>query len=469
MHIPPAAERRWTYNGLDCCVTWEVARALAPKLDADATATRVYRAEKAIQAAFLAVQLRGIRLDQRERKIKLKELRADVRRCIEEAERLAGVKLSGEKAISTAKLRDWLYEELRMRPQRGKSGGLGTDEKVLRRFEKRAVAVDDPAADRKEIRRRKDVAAEVCRLVRESREHGKLLAALGARARSDRMRGSINVGATETFRASSSSTPLGDGTNLQNQTKRLRSMYIPDPGYTMAQGDQERAESRAVAYLSGDEGYIRAHEEGNTHLIVARMLWPEAGWSGDDEADLALAKEPNFIRHWSRYDVSKRIQHGSNYVGSPHGLARETGLPVQAVQEAQERYFAAFPRIRKWHETIREQLASTGCIDLLGYRRQFFANPHDPSTLKEAVAHLPQSLIAWTNHIVFVRLWRELDSTDFQLLMHTHDGVLLQFRGEWSEWEPRVLAMCRVEWHINGRVMVIPWEWKVGSNWKEVS
>ncbi|MCH7759210.1 hypothetical protein IID20_02550, partial [Patescibacteria group bacterium] len=77
-----------------------------------------------------------------------------------------------------------------------------------------------------------------------------------------RMRFSFNVAGTETGRWSSSGhwrnvlTGTAKGSQFQNITKELRAMFIPDPGYVFVYPDLEQAESRGVAYLSGDENYI---------------------------------------------------------------------------------------------------------------------------------------------------------------------------------------------------------------------
>ena len=59
------SERLWTYNGLDCCVTFEVFEALEGQLDNQTRST--YEFSKALQAPVLDMRLRGIAIDIAER------------------------------------------------------------------------------------------------------------------------------------------------------------------------------------------------------------------------------------------------------------------------------------------------------------------------------------------------------------------------------------------------------------------
>jgi len=124
-----------------------------------------------------------------------------------------------------------------------------------------------------------------------------------------------------TGRWSSSSSPFNTGTNLQNVTKDLRGIFVPDPGYVLFDADLEQAESRVVAYLSEDEGYIKACEEGDLHTTVVKMIWPHRDWTGDLQRDRAMAEE-KYYRDFSYRDICKRAGHGANYGLTVDSLAR---------------------------------------------------------------------------------------------------------------------------------------------------
>ena len=55
----------WIYNGLDCCVTAEVYKAIEPQLDQ--FTSNIYAFERALQAPAMEMMLRGIGVDFYER------------------------------------------------------------------------------------------------------------------------------------------------------------------------------------------------------------------------------------------------------------------------------------------------------------------------------------------------------------------------------------------------------------------
>ena len=106
--------------------------------------------------------------------------------------------------------------------------------------------------------------------------------------RDGRMRFSLNVGATETDRWSSSKNPFGGGTNGQNITDRIRRIFTSDPGKKLINADLSQAESFATGAISGMVSlerlapekawaYLRACAGGDLHTGVCKMVWPEPG------------------------------------------------------------------------------------------------------------------------------------------------------------------------------------------------
>lgn len=472
---------RYEYNGTDCIATHMLLERLRPELNEETQ--RVYEAEIGLQGVALGVQMRGILIDPRVADSLVAELESEANRAVGRVEGIVGYEMTGEKGnISTQKLHKWLYQELQMRPQKNKDGEVTTDKDALRRFAKRTVPVLAEGLERAERTRRKDAAATACGLILEIRDKQKQISRLRTPRRDGRMRGTFNVGGTETYRLSSHKAHTGEGTNLMNEDKRLRRAYVPDPGFTMFQGDQERAESLTVAHVSGDEAYIEAHYAGNTHVFVGRMIWPELDWPDDDEAARLFAAQtpiPGLDKvsapdgPGSLYYTSKRVQHGQNNGGSFQTVARSAMLSIQQAKDVCGRYHEQFPGIKRWHKSVAEAVRNYGVLHYPGgYMRRFFDRRWDPATHREAIASVPQSIIAWTNHIVWSRLFYQWDDNRNRLVLaHGHDAVLGQFRAELDHDAEiaRMNELARVEWDINGRTMVVPWDWHTGANWKEVS
>jgi len=287
---------------------------------------------------------------------------------------------------------------------------------------------------------------------------------------------SFNVAATETGRWSSSKNPWGRGANFQNQGEKTRSIYLADEGCVFAYPDLAQAESRAVAYYSGDENYISAVESGDLHTFVARLVWPELNWPEDDaEGDAAarskeIADEP-YYRHFSYRDMAKRGGHALNYIGSHWTIAKNLNLQEERAEEFYARYHAAFPGIRLWHDSVQRNLQAGGkLITALGRERLFFGKLDDNHTLKEAIAYLPQSLISDILKIGLLYLWRQFEHRRgvMRLCGDLHDGILMLIKKKYlDEVVPEMKEIMEIPIQMPHGVMTIPVDFKVGYRWQK--
>lgn len=300
---------------------------------------------------------------------------------------------------------------------------------------------------------------------------------------SNRFMQSVNVGAAWTSRFSSSKNPFGEGSNTQNLAERHRNIFIADPGYTLFYADLKTAESFVVAYMSGDDQYIKAHLSGDTHTYVARLVWPELPWQGDIKADKGWAKENYF--DWDKapgHDIrfqAKRVQHATNIGQSPYGLAHTAHIPVALAAGAQERYFSAFPYIRTYQNYVRRQVTEgETLVNPLGFGVNLFGRRDDDHTYKQGLAFYQQSPVANTINMGIWRLWKLYDvggSEDpglVQLIAQVHDAILGQIPT--SRLQDGIAALYQtmsipipITDRVRGesRVLTIPVEVSVGQNW----
>lgn len=284
---------------------------------------------------------------------------------------------------------------------------------------------------------------------------------------SNRFHASFNVGGTETFRLSSSEHPLRIGSNLQNIPKEARTCFVPDPGYVMFYSDQQGAEARVVAYLSGDENYIAAVEGGDSHTMVASMVF---GFPPDRE----LA-EREYYRGYSYRDITKKGAHGSNYYGKPFTLAQQMKVETAVAEAFQNQYFRRFPGISDWHVWVAKQLQTKGyLVSPFGIRRNFWNRRWDDATLREAIAFVPQHCVGVLMNVGIYRLWERFEGrpgADLQILLNLHDAVLGQVRiDKADELLPQVLECLRFPFPVTDikgitREIVIPFDVEIGYNW----
>jgi DNA polymerase I-like protein with 3'-5' exonuclease and polymerase domains len=470
---PNSPERRWAYNALDCCATHGAAAEMRQLVAADPCYTRVYTAERRLLAPALAVSMRGIRVDTPAATWGSRCLKRAMTKCERHVQKLAGD--PSLNIGSWQQLRRLFYGTWGLAELRNKDGDVSTDESVMTRIrDNQRLEWTLPKDERPPEATVREAAAAILKFRTWSKERE----IYAARLHNGRMRCTLSVGSTETWRFSSSKSSLGDGRNLQNVKKPRRIIFVPDPGFTMYQIDQKQAESLTVAYLCCDEAYIRAHLTSDTHIAVAHICNPDADWPDpSDPAATSFYRREGWLGDWSIRDAYKRIQHLLNYGGTYAAVARTLHIPEREAHIQVERYYAAFPGIPRWHEEVGRQIRADGVVYYPGgYKRTVLGHRNDPKTLRDILASFGQSIIGWINHTAFAAIWHEFDGSflpgaagpPLQVLMHGHDAVLYQSRTPELAQAAHDLASS-ITWPMPAGDMRVPWDFKSGPNWKAVS
>lgn len=441
--------RSQVYNGLDCCVTHDVFAAIEPQLDTHTA--RTYALSRALQGPVLEMRIRGVLIDQARRMEVIDELfeisdvlERQLNRII-----LDGAGLATFNWRSHADLQRLFYTTFVLKPIIYQ--GRPTTNRAAR--EKLAIH---------------PIATQIIKHINTLTELGDKISVLRTSIDSDgRIRTSYNIAGTSTGRFSSSLSEFGTGGNLQNVEESLRSIFIADRGWKFAKADAKSGESYAVGGIEwnrfGDGTYLDAVESGDVHTAVARIVWPDLAWSGDNRRDKELAEQP-FYRHYSYRFMCKKLGHGSNYGGQPRTLAEQSKLDVGIVEEFQRKYFTAFPTHQRWQSDVDDQLRRLGyLVSLTGRKRRFFGRRTESSTLREAIAYDPQESLATIVNLAMLRIWR---ARICPIVMHDHDALTFMYR---EEEEDEVIATLLnnlvVPIHLaNGRMLRIPYDVEVGWN-----
>ncbi len=495
-HLPnlSAARRDWFYNAMDCCVPQELMEVLEPRLLPEQRL--IYEFEMATQSPAMAMMRRGVLIDTAARDKAIRDQRKDltaVQRTLNKRPELKcwdAVELVTGHCKVDGKRHKWprgepdatrRCEKCDRARQRKSSFNPGSHQQTWHllydlhhvpwmRNKKGDVSVDEYVLER--VARKHKKLKDICDLILDARGIKKQIGVLKSElSPSGRMMSSFNVGAPETGRWSSSKNPEKLGTNLQNLADKVRRIVVADEGRKLGYFDLEQAESCCVAYVSGDEGYIAAHKSGDVHTYVCRMLWPDLPWTGDLKKDKVIAKQPaHFDPDHSYRDNSKRCQHGMNYVLTPKGIAAWAHIPLHEAERAYDRYFGEFPGIKTWQRGIKQQVKEERVITTcLGRRRQFFGRYWDMHVVRQAVAFIPQSMVADILNVALWNVWRDLDDERglIELLAQVHDAILLQFP-EHADLEmvgEEMRARMEIPVEVNGRTMIIPTDYETGYNW----
>lgn len=463
-----ADELSWSYNGLDCCVTFEVYDRLEEELRAspqNVASTYQFALEKS--APFLEMSMRGLLVDKRARDKSLAHLRAELAaleaRFNQLCEGCVGYTINWR---SPVQLKTFFY-------------GTLAHKEIKKRNSKGfyAPTVDEDALN---IMCMSFWHEPFALYVLAMRELGKKIGFLETEIDTDgRLRANINIAGTNTGRASSSMSDFGTGTNLQNVDTALRFPFVADPGMIFVNVDLEQADARNVGaciyemfydeYGEAEAAkYLDACESGDLHTTVCRMAWADLEWPEERKGWRAIADQP-FYRQMSYRDAAKRLGHGTNYYGTPRTMAKHTQTEVQVIDTFQKRYFASFPLIPKWHQRTIELVKNEGQLTTLyGRRRHFFGRGDDQSTWRKAIAYCPQSMTAHQIDSGILNLWRHMP--EMQLLIQVHDSILFQvpYRRV-NELVPRALDLLRYTIDLRGgRPFYVPLEAATGWNWGKV-
>lgn len=444
-------EAYYIYNGLDCCLTHEVFENMPWHDYAQAS----YDFERELQGPYLGMMLNGFPANPDLMKQLETKILAQMDKVRNQFERITLAAFGKAYSVSAPKQHCKIFYDLMKLPVQYK-----TDKKTREK---------KPSAAREALEKLilYLYAKPLILHILEYRELSKKKDILSLKVDNDgRLRCSYNIAGTETWRPSSSENAFGGGTNFQNIEPALRIIFSAPAGYKFCNIDGEQAESRLVGALClqlfNVSTYLDACESSDLHSLVAKMVWPNLAWG--TAPDRAIAEQP-FYRHFSYRDMAKRGGHGTNYYGQPYTMAKHLQVDQKLMEDFQHNYFKAFPEIRQYHTYVSAQLNSVGYLDnLYGFRRYFLGRRYDDSTLREGIAHIPQSTIGIMTNKGLLNIWR--NAPEVQVLHNNFDSVVVMYKEEIEDQVvPKLLKLFEQPIEIRGRKIVIPAKAEVGWNW----
>jgi DNA polymerase I-like protein with 3'-5' exonuclease and polymerase domains len=477
------SEIYWTYCGLDTCVTYDVIKVIEPQLDEVARAT--YHTSLATLPVVLEMMLEGLLVDLVKRQEVLQHYEAQHRKLEDAFIRLCveGLGLPHDRTKRTGGRRPVPINEASPKDvQYLFHTVLGVPEKRKRKKgQSEAKATTD--RDALEGFRSYYFAEVFVNFILAMRDCNKVIGFLRTRLSADnKIRCSFNVAGTKTGRLNSSFDDFGDGTNLQNISGKQKNIFIAEPTYCMVDIDLEQGDSRGVGAICwswfvekyGEEWagrYLDACESGDLHTTVTRMAWTSLGWPvGLDPKECKKIAEQIAYRDLTYRDLSKKLGHGSNYLGQPKTMAMHTKLPVGIISDFQRRYFGEFQCITEWQKQTIDLIKTERCLTTpFGRRRWFWDDPNAQSTHNAAIAYSPQSTTGEFINRGAIQLWHHRNKVNLpvRFKLQVHDSLVLLVK--WKALEetiPVILDKLKVVLPLaKGRDFTIPHGVKVGFNY----
>ena len=158
----------------------------------------------------------------------------------------------------------------------------------------------------------------------------------------------------------------------------------------------------------------------------------------------------------------------------PRTFAQTAGIPESEAKRLLNQYFATYPRIKVWHMQLQHQLRNSRELTTPIGRKRIFFNRWSERLFKEGLAYIPQSTISDIVNDALVCLHNRIRDyrLPYDILMQVHDSIVVQCPEDINTIKKCVsdIKHClHRPLEINGRIMTIPIEIKVGKNWRDLS
>jgi DNA polymerase-1 len=350
---------------------------------------------------------------------------------------------------SPTQVKKFLYEDLKLPPQ-------------IHRVRK-AITSDEEAIEKLQVKC--PAYRDTLQLLLDYRKVSKLIGTfLDSQLSEDgRMRTQYNITGASTGRISSATTLDGEGGNLQqipsqeDTGREIRRMYIAGPGKVLIKTDLEQAEARAVAWFA------------RIHSLIKNFNTPGFDvhkWN----ASLIYEKPVSEITKEERYEA-KRCVHGANYKIGAEKVSIINKIPLPRAKMALNKYRSAIPELEIWWREIDQQLQTTRSLRNPFGRLRIFLDRLDETTLRSAIATLPQSLIADIINAALARAdhyMHERWGDRARPLMQVHDEIVYEVDEDLvDEVIPFIIQNTEVpiKFPLVDVPLVVPVELKLGPNW----
>jgi len=259
---------------------------------------------------------------------------------------------------------------------------------------------------------------------------------------------------TTTGRFSSNNPNLQNIPTKTELGKNIRNAFIAEEGYTLASFDYSQIELRVAALLSQDSYFIDAFKNGlDIHTAVAMKVFKV------EEKDVT-------------YDMRRKakiINFGILYGMGVNALRSNLGTDRKEAQEFYDNYFAQFPTIYEYLESIKDFAKKNKYTQTLFGRKRYFPGINSPlpfiRAMTERMATNAPIQGTATADLIKISMKRVNDDlvkegiiNETKLVLQVHDELIYEIKTEVLEKAMKIIE--------NAMRNVIPKEFLV--NLKEV-
>ena len=273
-----------------------------------------------------------------------------------------------------------------------------------------------------------------------------------------RVRTSFQMTVTATGRLSSTEPNLQNIPTRTDLGSEIRRMFVPAEGCVLVDADYSQIELRLLAHISGDEAMRVAFTSGgDIHTATAAQVFHVP---------------PEEVTHEMRRSA-KAVNFGIVYGISAFSLSQDIGVSVAEAKAYMEAYFATFPGVRRYMDSVVETAKETGYVETLLHRRrdlpELKSSNFNLRSFGERVAlNMPiQGTAADVMKLAMVAVWKRLKAEKLRarLVLQVHDELIVECPEGEAETVSRLLAE-EME-HVVSLSVPLTADAHWGKNWLE--
>ncbi len=251
--------------------------------------------------------------------------------------------------------------------------------------------------------------------------------------------------------------------NLQNipirteEGRKVRKAFIAPEGWQLMASDYSQIELRIMAHLSQDENLLKAFNDGvDVHSQTASQVF-------DTTLDEVSAEQRR---------AAKAINFGLMYGMSAFGLSKQLHIARKEASNYMKQYFAQYPKVKGFIDSVKAQAAEQGYLDTLFGRRLYFPeinnrNARVRAGAERAAINAPmQGTAADIIKKAMLAVYKEVKGADdIRVIMQVHDELVFEVKQEVAQqWAKKIKSIMESVVKLDVPLAV---DYGIGANWDE--
>ena len=389
------------YAGEDADITLRLAHRLLPRLEDEGMAPLFSEVEAPLIPVLVEMERTGIRVDTAVLAGLSDEFGGKLSGLEEEIYALAGEPFN---IASPKQLQHILFDKLALPPVKKTKTGASTDQSVLERLADQHPLPDKILAYRGFAKLRSTYVEALAKLIR---------------ADTGRVHTSFNQSVAATGRLSSTNPNLQNIPIRTEEGRRIRTAFVPEPGWTLLSADYSQIELRLLAHISRDPVLTEAFRDGqDVHARTAAEIF-------DTDMDAVTSEQRR---------EAKTINFGIIYGMGAQRLARTLRIPFKTAQEYIAQYFARYQGIKAYMDEVVASAREYGYVTTLRGRRRYLPDlrsnsPQLLSAAERVAVNTPiQGTAADVIKLAMLAIATRLRTSGLRarMLLQVHDELLFE-------------------------------------------